>query len=218
MNNNLKNFYNELSGRGKSDAAFSDDAKMRVRNGIFSKIDTQLNELERGEVFTLESKIHIALSKGYILVPMVCVMLIAGATIASANSLPGDKLYPLKRQVENARLLITPNEEDKVDLEVTFAQKRLEEADKVKLKNVGAQDLEKSKDDSNASKQESSRLIKARNETNNALKFLNQTKENWEHSGKGQRAKEIEVRIQKFQSEHKLDQGEVRGAKTGRNN
>ena len=46
---------------------------------------------------------------------------------ASANSLPGDPLYTLKRSLEDTRLTLTVNEESRTALEVRFQQRRVEE-------------------------------------------------------------------------------------------
>ena len=52
----------------------------------------------------------------------------AGITAAVAsNSLPGDNLYPIKSRIEQARVQLTSNAEDKILLNLQYAQERLNE-------------------------------------------------------------------------------------------
>ncbi len=51
------------------------------------------------------------------------------AAYASAGSVPGDGLYPLKRSLEEARLALTFSPVDKTQLRVEFAARRLDEAE-----------------------------------------------------------------------------------------
>lgn len=70
------------------------------------------------------------------------VVLLGGRTIVTAteNSLPGDKLYSLKRATENAQLKLT-NDQDKVaSLHMEFMQKRIDEVKKAA--SSGNQDTE----------------------------------------------------------------------------
>jgi hypothetical protein len=57
--------------------------------------------------------------------------LLGGGTIASANSLPGDPLYPLKRASEQVQLALTFVAETKAELRTSFEQRRLEEVQSV---------------------------------------------------------------------------------------
>ena len=54
------------------------------------------------------------------------VVLFSAATI-SANSVPGDILYPLKLATEKVKFLLTFNSEKKAELRLTFSDKRLQE-------------------------------------------------------------------------------------------
>jgi len=63
---------------------------------------------------------------------VIVLSLMAGGTAyASQGSLPGDLLYPVKIGTEDARLLIAGDSADKVNLNLQFAQTRLEEMDKL---------------------------------------------------------------------------------------
>lgn len=52
---------------------------------------------------------------------------IAGTAYASTAANPGDILYPIKRAQENVRLTLAPSQENKADLQATFAQERIRE-------------------------------------------------------------------------------------------
>lgn len=54
------------------------------------------------------------------------VVLFSAATI-SANSVPGDILYPLKLATEKVKFMLTFNSEKKAELRLTFSDKRLQE-------------------------------------------------------------------------------------------
>lgn len=47
---------------------------------------------------------------------------------ASADSVPGDWLYPVKRFTERAQFFLTVNQEDKAELRIIFSSERLKEA------------------------------------------------------------------------------------------
>ena len=54
-----------------------------------------------------------------------------GALTVSAQSLPGDPLYGLKRTVEQTQILFSPNAEARAELEHQFTTRRLEEVEQV---------------------------------------------------------------------------------------
>ncbi|MBI2859049.1 MAG: hypothetical protein HYX90_08220 [Chloroflexi bacterium] len=51
----------------------------------------------------------------------------SGTVLASSNSLPGDTLYPVKRTVEKAQLVLTPSDVGKAKLLANFADRRVKE-------------------------------------------------------------------------------------------
>ncbi|MEW6578253.1 MAG: DUF5667 domain-containing protein, partial [Chloroflexota bacterium] len=59
---------------------------------------------------------------------LTLVVTLVGLTSASANSLPGDRLYPVKRAVEGARLALV-SQESEPGLRVELAERRLDEFD-----------------------------------------------------------------------------------------
>jgi len=60
---------------------------------------------------------------------LVCAGL--GATITSAESLPDDALYPVKLAAESVRLALASAPEDRAAVELTIAEHRLVEAEKL---------------------------------------------------------------------------------------
>ncbi len=123
MNNELKNFYKE--NQRKVIFNLSEESKARVKQRLLANLGLQ-EDIKALPQSKLERLSRLFL-KSYVLVPLVCILFITGTAIASANSLPGDKLYGVKRQVEEMRLLTAPTEEKKLQLQIEFAQKRLEE-------------------------------------------------------------------------------------------
>lgn len=66
---------------------------------------------------------------------LIVVLLAGGGTAyAAQGSLPGDTLYPVKLLTENAQTTLALRPEKKVELEVNFANRRLEELQKLQAK------------------------------------------------------------------------------------
>lgn len=64
---------------------------------------------------------------------IIAALLAGGSTVyASQSSLPGDALYPIKLLSEDAQTVLTFNSEKKVELEARFANRRLEEIQKLR--------------------------------------------------------------------------------------
>ncbi len=57
---------------------------------------------------------------------LIMVILVSGTATVSAQSLPGDTLYPVKRLVERGRLALT-GDEGEVELRLKYAERRLDE-------------------------------------------------------------------------------------------
>lgn len=91
----------------------------------FSKISAAALELKKkSSIFNKirSPKIAWAFSAAFLFL----VVLFSAATI-SANSVPGDILYPLKLATEKVKFLLTFNSEKKAELRLTFSDKRLQE-------------------------------------------------------------------------------------------
>jgi hypothetical protein len=72
---------------------------------------------------------------------LIAVTLLLGTTmIASASSVPGDVLYPVKRATEQVRLALTP-EERQVDLHLEFARQRLQEMNILQTRGEVSEEL-----------------------------------------------------------------------------
>ncbi len=65
---------------------------------------------------------------GALAILMAVVLIGGGTVVASAESLPDHPLYPVKRAVESARLLLAASPESRAMLHVEFANRRLNEA------------------------------------------------------------------------------------------
>lgn len=70
----------------------------------------------------------------------------AGAAVASENALPGSPLYPLKRQVEDLRLSLTPPGGARGGAELDLARERLEEAERLTVDGGGSLSAEREDD------------------------------------------------------------------------
>ncbi len=57
---------------------------------------------------------------------------IFGTGLASAETVPGETLYPVKRAVEQAQLVLTTNQSTRLDLEEEFDRRRVAEAEELK--------------------------------------------------------------------------------------
>jgi hypothetical protein len=66
-------------------------------------------------------------------VALVIALAVTGLTSASASSLPGDRLYPVKRTVEDVRLALS-SRNSQASLHVDFAQRRINEFEELLLK------------------------------------------------------------------------------------
>ncbi len=126
MNDQLKKFYSQYSPTQKVELPSSSNQK--VKEAIFANLHKA-----KPESIPSPWKIHLNSFwlKSYTVVPLALLLMIAGSAFASADSLPGDVFYPVKRTVENLRIITAPTEENKQSLEVEFANKRLLELEKL---------------------------------------------------------------------------------------
>lgn len=126
MNDQLKKFYSQYSPTQKVELPSS--SKQKVKEAIFANLHKA-----KPENVPSPWKIHLNSFwlKSYTVVPLALLLMIAGSAFASADSLPGDVFYPVKRTVENLRIITAPTEENKQSLEVEFANKRLLELEKL---------------------------------------------------------------------------------------
>lgn len=107
------------------------DFKIALRSKMLDKIG--------GGILTTQSQpISIwqaIFMKKAVLIPLVLIIAILGTGIggayASQSALPGDLLYPMKTATEKARVVLAINKNKKSELQIRFAERRLEEAEKL---------------------------------------------------------------------------------------
>ena len=93
--------------------------------GTFSKISTTVSNLKKKS--SIFNKIRSPkLAWTFSIIFLFLAILFSAATI-SANSVPGDILYPLKLATEKVQFLLTSDSEKKAELRLTFSDKRLQE-------------------------------------------------------------------------------------------
>jgi hypothetical protein len=72
--------------------------------------------------------LHRGAASVVILAVLLAVLFAASTTMASASSLPGDRLYAVKRAAESVHLALTFDHEGRMALEEALQQRRIEEA------------------------------------------------------------------------------------------
>ncbi len=113
----------------KPSAAF----KVRARVHLMEQIHAKRGVTKwRGLRYTGQTK-PILYKRRFNMVAIIIAIVLAvsalggGTVYASQDSLPGDALYPVKLGTEQARLVLTTSDTAKVDLQLTFANSRVEE-------------------------------------------------------------------------------------------
>lgn len=107
----------------------SEIALTRARNHFMAEVARrqQLEQTPRGK---RASRFSFAWSPGLataLLTLIILVGVLGGGGMVSANSIPGDPLYGVKRASESVRLMLTFGHEAKADLEQAFAERRIQE-------------------------------------------------------------------------------------------
>ncbi len=139
MKDSLKQFYKEHSP--SQSLALPPETKQRIKFSLMTKISNMsLQEFEDIAPET-SNRFTVLLSKNYVVIPLVAVLLIGGTTVASANSLPGDPLYPVKRSVETFTVMIAQTEQEKTKLQVKYAEKRIVELETLEQRGAITDDI-----------------------------------------------------------------------------
>ncbi len=157
--------------------------------------------------------------RGYVLAPLVVILFVAGTAFASADSVPGDLLYPVKRRVEHVRVLAAPTEAAKLELQVDFAAERLKEAQKIQALTplphttptptprillpadptpTDATIVPTPTPTKALTRKQRDKAQIAEQEANSAVRFLEQTKEQLEKQGEQRKAEAIEQTLRNF--------------------
>jgi hypothetical protein len=82
---------------------------------------------------------RLAARSAVLIVLVVVLTSLFTLTASASNSLPGERLYPLKRGVETARLTLAVNEQTRSNLEARFQERRLEEIQALMAQGLSAQ-------------------------------------------------------------------------------
>lgn len=95
-------------------------------------------------------KIAFGSARRMVLQPTVLLLLVLGSATGSSilvnaayYSLPGDALYPLKIRLERAQLALMSDSNEKTELKVEFANKRIYEIDRIMLQPEDSREKEK---------------------------------------------------------------------------
>ncbi len=111
-----------------------EDTKASFLEGVFAYADTAWGEVYRHAIEPL----FIRPSHMVATLTVVFGSTLSAFAIAQ-NSLPGDRLYTVKKATESARVaLVSP--QDRSELEIAFAEKRMEELDALVAKRFGAKE------------------------------------------------------------------------------
>lgn len=106
-----------------------EDRKIRVWQKVYAHIRYEMNEAE------------VPQARHYGILPLAVSLALVVLGITALNvfshSLPGDKLYSVKRAVEKAQMASAPTAEVKSKLQITFIEKRTEEIKKLENKTGG---------------------------------------------------------------------------------
>ena len=205
MKDSLKQFYKEHSDVSKLQLSL--EAKQRVKSRVMMNLNAST------EAATPTASAWPALLwRSYVIVPLIIVIFVGGTTYVSADSIPGDILYPVKRKVEDVHVFIAPTESRKSELKAEYAKKRLEEYDELRKRNPSIQndqqpeDNNQSHENRNDDRQRQVRR-QAQEDAKGAIKVPEQTREEIENSHE-ERIKEIEDTLKEYEDESFEAQGE----------
>jgi hypothetical protein len=222
MDNPLKKFYND---RFRGDADFSMADQERLKAKIFDRLGETVSTAAEATTAGQWIGWRRIFTRSYVIVPLVCVLFLTGTGIVSAKALPGDPLYVVKRKIEDARVFIAPSEEAKEELQVNFAEKRLEELEKLrglevskeevstednnskdapKAERKDSEDRGKQKNDNEDEERdrgnhEDQRRARARQQAQEAYQFLQSVQQRWEQKGEERKSEEIHRRMENFE-------------------
>ena len=202
MNEKLKQFYKD----NQEQISFSSEAKTRAKEKIFSRLSDPTPEEKQS--FWVSVK-HFSF-KAYVLTPVLLVVLIFSTTVASANTVPGDLLYSVKRQVETVRVRLAPTPEAKFNLEVNFAEKRLRELEDTQAPVSIVPQTTKPEDNLSEAKKTKSEQKKQEIKQNaeKALEFLEKNREKIREKGDDQKKERVEKIIDNLRTRLDNSSGE----------
>ncbi len=226
MHRDLKQFYNDHFRATNSQ--LSQEAQAKVKGKILANLNTTVIDEPTKSSNNLLITVRRFLFMPYVVVPLMLLLFVGTSTVASAQSQPGDKLYSVKRQVEKLRLLAATNDEARTELELNFAERRLQEARLIEekrllseqhddgrelpdpVKEVDLSDLLNSDDDndtedndedrnlSRKQRQENKMKSKLREDAKTAVERLSELKKTYIEQGQLNRARQIDVLLRQY--------------------
>lgn len=108
-----------------------------IRNQVLDKISipADLEVMTDRASFWSTIPYIVRMSAGMIGTLLIIISLGIGTAVAALQSVPGDAIYPLKKVVENIELNLTTDRNAKANLQIQFANNRLDELTQVLEKN-----------------------------------------------------------------------------------
>lgn len=115
--------------------------KLAMRSALLDFVRTTpgVRNQPTGRLISLRGLINNLRETKFMPIALIIALFIAvsgGTSLAAENSVPGDLLYPVKISVnEKIRSAVNFSDESKVEWEIDKVARRLEEAEKLKVKN-----------------------------------------------------------------------------------
>lgn len=187
---NLKKLFRDFSKNEEN--SLSLELKSELKNRIFQNLGTQ-EEVQKPSLFRFSLFVPI-------LVTPILLLVVILSGISSAKAVPGDVLYPLKRTIEQSKLLLIPGVQNKAELQVKFAEERLQELEKLNEPETekGSGKMTEDKPKVKTSKQLEKEKV-AKEELEKTISELSESKEKLKKEGRKKQAENIEKTIEKLE-------------------
>jgi hypothetical protein len=108
---------------------------LRVRNKILDRIslpsDTSSDRAAMGFSLLRAMPRFLRITGGIVGAFTIALGLTLGTAVAALESLPGQPIYPVKKIVENVQLQLATSEEEKTNLQIKFANNRVDELETI---------------------------------------------------------------------------------------
>ncbi len=174
----------------RKNAVLTVEQKEGLKQRIFAKLNSPVIEEEAVKLPKTHRSIWFNLQ--YAAIPLVIVIFFVSTAFASANSLPGDKLYPVKLFIEDSQIKLAPTEQAKTQLQTKFAEVRLQEVTKLqKQNNAIKKDIPKPKTQDTKEDENNDKQDRANQQIDQVVKNLEQTREQFEKRGDKNSSKKI---------------------------
>lgn len=210
----VSKYYKEikaLSGLNK-DSGLSLLRQQALKEQLFSKIDSLNQTNQAPSIFKWTIKKH---SFAYLVVPVVLVIFVSSTIFASAQALPGEPLYAVKKLKEQVETAVAISQTSQAKVEAKHAQVRLEELVKVTAK-VEAVEQEQKTATTEAKKLEVTVTNDTQVQVEKALNELVKVENKLQTQGQKQAASKIKERISELSQQANETKFEVVKIKNGR--